>query len=234
MVPVGAPDGKAGIGLAILVYRVVPGLNVSAKLPLAALNAHVDHFVRVQIQFLGQGLGVLQGSVAVPVVQEDGVGHTTVGLIPDPAGVAAVEGVLVRYTTAFGDGIVPLNVNALLPHVLQHFPEEGYIRAVNGGLLVDEIAVKSVVLGQLHQLFGVRELTVFILVQPLLGILGRSGDEVLGQGDDAVFVGGCWWQPAMGMAMMPYSFSEEPMAMFWVGRPPAPTMSAYCQNLKRL
>ena len=190
MVPVGAPDGKAGIGLAILVYRVVPGLNVSAKLPLAALNAHVDHFVRVQIQFLGQGLGVLQGSVAVPVVQEDGVGHTTVGLIPDPAGVAAVEGVLVRYTTAFGDGIVPLNVNALLPHVLQHFPEEGYIRAVNGGLLVDEIAVKSVVLGQLHQLFGVRELTVFILVQPLLGILGRSGDEVLGQGDDAVFVGG--------------------------------------------
>ena len=79
----------------------------------------------------------------------------------------------IRYKTAFVDGIVPLNVNALLPHVLEHFPEEGYIRAVNGGLLVDEIAVKAVVLGQLHQLFGVRELTVFILVQPLLGVLGR-------------------------------------------------------------
>ena len=74
--------------------------------------------------------------------------------------------------------------------ILEHFPEEGYIRAVNGGLLVDEIAVKAVVLGQLHQLLGVRELAVFILVQPLLRVLGVSGDEVLGQGDDAVFVGG--------------------------------------------
>ena len=190
MVPVRTPNGEGGVGLAILVYSVVAGFDVGAKLPLAAFHAHKYHFIGIQAQVDGMLFGVFQSGAGIPVVQEDGVGNMPLGLVPDPAAVVAVECVLVGNAAAFGGGVVPLDVNALFPHILEHFPEQRYIRGIDGGFLVDEVAVKTIVFGQIHQLLGIGEAAVLSLVQPLLGVLRRSGDEVLCQGDDTVLVSG--------------------------------------------
>ena len=190
VVPVGAPDGKAGVGLSIFIHGIIPSLNIGVKPPSTAFNTHEYHFIGIQTQLFGIRLGILQSGVPIPVVQENGVRYPAIGLIPNPARIAIVKRILIRDTAVVYNRIVPLNVNAFITHILQHFPEQRDVRTVNFLLLVNKITVKAIVLGQLHQLLGVGELTVLILVQPLLGVLGPSGDKVLGQGDDAVFVSG--------------------------------------------
>ena len=127
VVPVGAPDRKTGIGLAISVHSMVRRLDVSAKPPLASLNPHIDNFIGIQAQALSMRLGMFQRATAVPVIQEDGVGNPSLGLMIDPPRVVTVEFVLIGNTAAFSGRVIPLNVNALIPHILEHFPKERHI-----------------------------------------------------------------------------------------------------------
>ena len=190
LIPVRTPDGEGGVGLSVLVHAVVAGFDVGAELPLATLDAHEDGVIGIKTQCFGVGLGIAQSGGAVPVVQEDGVGNVAVLLVPEPAVVIVVELVLIGDGAAVANGIVPLDVQALLNHPLDHVPEQGDIAGGDVLLLVDEVAVEAIELGDLDQLLGIGEVAVLILIQPLLGVLGNTGSEVLGQGQNAVLMGG--------------------------------------------
>ena len=190
LIPVGAPDSEGGIGLVVLVNSIVVAVQVSAELPLATLDAHVDDLVGVQTQGLSVSLGILQGGAAVPVVQEDGIGNTAVLFVPDPAVVVVVELILVGDGAAVANGVIPLDVGALLAHPLQHIPEQGDIVRGDVLFLVDEVAVEAIVVHDVDELLGVGIVAVLVLVQPLLRDLRNTGGEVLSQGQNAVHVGG--------------------------------------------
>ena len=202
-VEVGAPDGEGGVGLAVLLHQVaceavvvihdVPeGFQVDAEAPLAAFQTHVDGLIGIQAQGLGVGSGVLDGIGAVPVVQEDGVGHlaVAVGGVVDEIGVGGVEDILIGDGACVGQGVVPLDVGTLVHHILHDFLHGGNILDRDGFLLVDEVAVEAVILHDLDELVGVGVVAVLILLQPLLGVLRIAGQEILGNGQDAVAMGG--------------------------------------------
>ena len=202
-VEVGAPDGQRGVGLAVLLHQVagvgimvvhdIPeGFQVDAEAPLAALEAHVDGLVGVQAQGLGVLCGILDGIGVVPVVQEHGVGHAaqTIGGVVDEVRTGAVESVLIGDGAGVGQGVIPLDVSAPVHHVLHDFLQQGNILLGNGFLLVDEVAVEAIVFHDLQQLVSIGEAAILGLLQPLLGVLRITGQEVLGDGQDAVLVGG--------------------------------------------
>ncbi len=202
-VEVGAPDSQRGVGLAVLLHQVagvgimvvhdVPeGFQIDAEAPLAAFQTHVNGLVGIQAQRLSVGCGVLEGVCIVPVVQEDGVGHPAVIVVGvvNEVGVDGVEDVLIGNGTSVGDGVIPLDVGTTVHHVLHDFLQQGDILLGDGLLLVDEVAVEAVVLHDLQQLVSIGEGAVLGLLQPLLSVLGRAGQEVLSDGQDAVLVGG--------------------------------------------
>ena len=202
-VEIGAPDGEGGIGLAVLAHQVagmtvvvvhdIPEIfQVDAEAPLAALEAHVDGLVGIQAQGLSMSSGILDGVSLVPVVQEDGVGHlaVAVGGVVDEVGVGGVEDVLIGDGAGVGQGVVPLDVGTLIHHILHDLLHHGNVLHGDGFFLVDEVAVEAVELHDLDQLIGVGEVAVLVLLQPLLGVLRITGQEVLGDGQDAVAMGG--------------------------------------------
>ena len=190
LIPVGAPDGEGSVGLAVLIYAVVTGLDIGAKLPLTAFDTHEDDLVGVQTQSLSVSLGVLQRGGAIPVVQEDGVGDAAVLGVPDPAVVVVVELILVGDGAGIANGVIPLDVCALLAHPLQHIPEQGDISGGDVFFLVDEVAVEAVVVHDVDELLGIGIVAVLILVQPLLRDLRNTGSEVLSQGQNTVLMSG--------------------------------------------
>ena len=190
LVPVTAPDGEGGVGLAVFVNGIELCVDVLAELPLAAFNTHVDHIIGVQTQGLGMSLGVLQSGGGIPVVQEDGIGDTAVLFVPDPAVVVVIESILVGNVAVVANGIVPLDVGTPIAHPLQHIPEQGDIVVVDILFLVDEVAVEAIVVHDVDELLGIGVIAVLILVQPFDGVLGRSGNKVLSQGQNTVLMGG--------------------------------------------
>ena len=202
-IEIGAPDGEGGVGLAVLLHQIagvtvvvvhdIPEiLQVDAEAPLAAFEAHVDGLIGIETQGLGVLCGLLDGIGRIPVVQEDGVGHlaVAVGGVVDEVGVGGVEDVLIGDGAGVGQGVIPLDVGTAVAHVLHDFLHQGDVLLGDGFFLVDEVAVEAVVLHDLDELVGVGEVAVLILLQPLLSILRITGQEVLGDGQNAVLVGG--------------------------------------------
>ena len=199
-VEVAAPNGEAQAGVAGAVQQTV---QILAPSPLAALYAVVNDLMGVQVRFgmglvdafqiihicLHIGIGI---SVArqIPVVQENGVGNPTVLCVPNPVAVGGIKVVLIGDVALIRNGIVPLDVAALVPHPLEHLFKQGHIGSIDAFFLVDEVAVEAVVVHNVDKLLGIGEVALFILVQPLFGVLGGSGNEVLAQGLDAVLMGG--------------------------------------------
>ena len=212
---VAAPEGQAHLRVAVVIQDPVQIFDSCLRLALAnvgigraavhgaalepavaALHAQEQGFKGIQTQRLRQLHGLVDHFPVPPVVQPHGIGHTALGIVHEPIPVPVIQHVPIanhavhRAVRLGGDGIIPLNVNALAAQVLDHLLEQGDERRIEGALLVDEVAVKAVISGNLHHLLGIGELAVFILVQPLFGVLGVSGDEVLGNGLDTVFVSG--------------------------------------------
>ena len=112
-VEVAAPDGKAQDGIARVIQQAVQILGIS---PLAALYAVEDHFLGIQPQAGGMIGGALHIGGVVPVVQENGIGHTAVRFIPDPVAVGGIEIILIGNPAAVQNGIVPLDIASLVAH----------------------------------------------------------------------------------------------------------------------
>ena len=112
-IEVAAPNGKAQDGIARVVQQAVQILGIS---PLAALYAVEDHFLGIQAQTDRVVCRTLHPGGVVPIVQEDGIGDAAIRFIPDPVAVSGIEYILIRNSAAVHNGIVPLDVTALVAH----------------------------------------------------------------------------------------------------------------------
>ena len=200
-VEIGAPDCQGGVGLAVFLHQVagitvvavhnVPEVfQVNAVAPLAAFHTHENSLIGIQAQAFSMGGRILDGIGTIPVVQEDGVGNTAKLRILHEVGVYTVENVLVRDGAGVGHGVIPLNVGTTIHHVLHEFLHQRNVFLRNSFLLVDEVAIKAVVVHDFQQLVRVGEATVLGLLQHLIGILRCARGEILRNGQNAVLVGG--------------------------------------------
>ena len=183
VVAVGAAEqGVAGSGVAggiVEVGHAGGTVMVAAEAGLVALDAVED--LRMGIRT--DGLGVAQLAVdagEAGVVDEDGIVDLAVGLILQPCGLGGIEG---------GVGIIPLGIQTLGGQV----GHEGLEALVVALLLVQEIAVKAVVFGHFHQLFG-DDINLAVLFRQHVGagLAGTEGGiEVdAGDGHNTVPMGG--------------------------------------------
>src|SRR5699024_2239765 len=83
-----APDSKAQNGVASFIPQAI---QVLAPSPLAAFYTIVHNLMGIQTQADCMICRTLHVSRAIPVVEENGVCHTAVGLVPDPVAVGGVE-----------------------------------------------------------------------------------------------------------------------------------------------
>ena len=180
-----APDGKAQNGVAGFIPQAI---QVLAPSPLAAFYTIVHNLMGVQTQTDGVICRTLHAARIVPVVEENGVCHTAVGLVPDPVTVGGVEIVLVGNIAGICNGIIPLDVASLIAHPLQHLTEQRHIRGINSLFLIDKVAVETIIIHDINQLLCIGEIAVFILVQPFFRVQGCSGNKIFAQCHNAVFV----------------------------------------------
>ena len=80
--------------------------------------------------------------------------------------VCRVEFVLITQSSgSIGNGIVPLDIQAGVAHLLHEFLIQGDVPLRDALLLVDKPAIEPIVFAHLNQLISVREVAVFILCQ---------------------------------------------------------------------
>ena len=201
---VAAPESQAHLGIAGLIQipvvqvfhsrfgpAVAAGIQLAAFKPAhAAFDAQENRLIGIQTQLFGMRHRVVDPLQVPPVVQPDGVGDPTVDLVLHPVAVLTVKLIEVGNAAVVVDGVIPLNVAPLLPHPGHHFLEHREKAAVEGAFLVDEVAVEAVVVHQVNELLTIGEVAVLVFVQPLFGILGISGDKILTQGPDTIFMSG--------------------------------------------
>ena len=180
-----APDGKAQYGVSGFIQQTI---QVLAPSPLAAFHAIVHNLMGIQTQTDRMIRGALHVARIVPVVEENGICYTAIGLVPDPVAVSRVEHILIGNIAAIGNGIIPLDIASLIAHPLQHLTEQRHIRGINSLFLIDKVAVETIIIHDINQLLCIGEIAVFILVQPFFRVQGCSGNKIFTQCHNAVFV----------------------------------------------
>ena len=160
----------------------------------AGLNACKHNLQGIQAQGLCIRCGSFQLIIASvpPVIQENGVGILGIRfLIVHEGRVRAVEFILVTDAArGIYNRVIPLDVQAGVPHLLHECLVERNIGGGDRFFLVDEETIEAIVLAHLNELLCIGEAAVLVLGQELGMLQTGTGQEDTADGQHAVLMGG--------------------------------------------